>query len=203
MNFPKIDENGNYVLNNGYTSILELDKKLTEENIPHQLSRCFDGWIITYPNYENRIFDVIEHFASYGHDSDLMEAYGGGIDDVDGYLDAENALTLFRNLHMTNVGVCKEQMKVPKINWIPFDRKNPPSNLHDEQLFLILLREDNYNNGATWTYSVDVATPYGSYLDNFWNTDNDWDEGQRIEVLAYAEMPCYLKEEELVEADDF
>ena len=27
-------------------------------------------------------------------------------------------------------------MKVPKINWIPFDRKNPPTNLFDEEDFL-------------------------------------------------------------------
>ena len=89
-------------------------------------------------------------------------------------------------------------MKVPKIKWIPFDPKNPPSNLFPDEKFLILLREDNYDNGATWRYSVDVATPYGSYLSNFWSTENDWDEGQRIEVVAYAEFPSYLKESDLV-----
>lgn len=91
-------------------------------------------------------------------------------------------------------------MKVPKINWIQFDRDNPPSDLKpiDEE-YLILLREDNYDDGATWTYHVDYASAYGDYLDNFWDTRNDWDEGQRIEVLAYAEFPSYLKESDLVE----
>lgn len=93
-------------------------------------------------------------------------------------------------------------MKIPKLNWILFDKDNPPTDLLEEKEYLILLREDNYNNGATWTYHVDVATPYGSYLDNFWNTTNDWDEGQLIEVVMYAEPPYGLKEEEdLIDTD--
>lgn len=90
-------------------------------------------------------------------------------------------------------------MKVPKINWTPFDKNNPPADLGILEDYLILLREDDYDNGATWTYHTDRATPYGSYLDNFWDTENDWDEGQRVEVLAYAEFPSYLKETDLVE----
>ena len=90
-------------------------------------------------------------------------------------------------------------MKIPKINWIPFDRNDPPTDLFDEQNFLILLREDDYDNGATWKYSVDVARPYGSYIDDFWDTVNDWREGQRVEVVAYARFPSYLKESDLVE----
>ena len=92
-------------------------------------------------------------------------------------------------------------MKVPKINWIPFDRKNPPTDLFGEENFLILLREDNYDNGATWQYSVDVATPFGSYIDDFWDTVNDWCEGQRVEVVAYAEFPYVTDESELVEVE--
>lgn len=93
-------------------------------------------------------------------------------------------------------------MKIPKFNWIPFDRDNPPTDLLEEKEYLILLREDNYNNGATWTYHVDIATAYGSYLDEFWNTTNDWDEGQRIEVIMYAETPYGIKEEDLIESED-
>ena len=90
-------------------------------------------------------------------------------------------------------------MKVPKINWIPFDKNNPPDDLCYMEEYIVLLREDHYNDGATWTYHTDHATPYGSYLDDFWDTTNDWDEGQRIEVLAYAEFPVYLCESDLVE----
>jgi hypothetical protein len=90
-------------------------------------------------------------------------------------------------------------MKLPKINWIPFDRNDPPTDLTIGETYLIFLRDDDYNDGATWTYHVDYATAYGDYIDDFWDTENDWDEGQRIEVLAYAELPAYLKESDLVE----
>ena len=36
-------------------------------------------------------------------------------------------------------------LKVPKINWIPFDKNNPPANLCSDEEYLILLREDNYD----------------------------------------------------------
>ena len=88
-------------------------------------------------------------------------------------------------------------MKVPEIHWISFDKSNPPVDLSSEQEVLILLREDNYDNGASWRYSVDIATPYGDYIDDFWNTTNDWCEGQRVEVVAYAELPYSLSEDEL------
>ena len=89
-------------------------------------------------------------------------------------------------------------LKVPKINWIPFDKNNPPTDLCVGEEYLIFLREDHYDKGATWTYHMDYATPYGDYLDNFWDTENDWREGQCIEVLAYAEFPSYLEESDLV-----
>ena len=89
-------------------------------------------------------------------------------------------------------------IKVPKINWIPFDKNNLPRDLMYDD-YLILLREDNYDDGETWRYSVDKAKPYGDYLDDFWDTDNDWHEGQKIEVVAYAEFPYFLEESELVE----
>ena len=90
-------------------------------------------------------------------------------------------------------------MKVPKINWMPFDKNNPPIDLDGQGRYLVLLREDNYDNGATWRYSVDYARPYGSYIDDFWDTWNDWIEGQRVEVVGYAEFPYCLKEEDLKE----
>lgn len=92
-------------------------------------------------------------------------------------------------------------MKIPKINWIPFDKNNPPADLMLECDYLIIVREDYDNGGTTWKYSVDVATPYGSYIDNFWNTTNDWCEGQPVEVVAYAEFPYSVREEDLVEVE--
>lgn len=86
----------------------------------------------------------------------------------------------------------------PYFEWIQFDKNNPPSGLSIDTEYLVILREDEYNNGATWRYSVDIATPYGDYIDNFWDTNNDWCEGQRVEVVAYCELPynfCTLRKE--------
>lgn len=93
-------------------------------------------------------------------------------------------------------------MITPKINWIPFDKDNPPKDLVINADYLIFFREDNYDDGATWNYHIDVATPYGDYLSNFWDTRYDWYEGQIIEVLAYADINCDMEIEEryIVEA---
>lgn len=91
----------------------------------------------------------------------------------------------------------------PKIVWKPFNKRKPPVDLCSDTQYLIFLREDNYDSGATWTYSVDIARPYGRYLNDFWDTENDWKEGQRIEVLAYAELPYAQKEEELIRNDEY
>lgn len=86
-------------LNNNYKAILNLDRKLTYKHIPHELIRLFDGWQICYPNANDKIFDVVEHYGSYGHKTDQMEAYGYDIDDVKGYLDVGAAFELFQNVH--------------------------------------------------------------------------------------------------------
>ena len=86
-------------LNNKYKAILELGIRLAYENIPHELIRLFDGWQICYPNANDRILDAIEHYGSYGHETDQMEAYGYGIDDVKGYLDVDEVFELFQNVH--------------------------------------------------------------------------------------------------------
>ena len=86
-------------LNNSCKAILKLDRKLTYGHIPHELIRLFDGWQICYPNANDKIFDVVEHYGSYGYETDQMEAYGYDIDDVKGYLDVDAAFELFQNVH--------------------------------------------------------------------------------------------------------
>lgn len=93
-------------------------------------------------------------------------------------------------------------MKIPEINWIPFDKDNPPDIpvcMYGETRCLILFRESMCDYYDSWWYHVDVATPNGSYLDSFWDTETDWYEGRKIEVLAYAELPYYMNESELME----
>ena len=83
-----------------YSAILELDKRLTEDGIPHLIDELMDGWVIIYFDDEgNRIGDVIEHCGSYGHEQNLMEAMGFNLDDVKGYLSIEEAFALFQEAH--------------------------------------------------------------------------------------------------------
>lgn len=44
-----------------------------------------------------------------------------------------------------------------------------------------------------------AGIPNGSYIDDFWDTENDWLEGNQVEVVAYAEFPYGLKECDLIE----
>lgn len=96
-------------LNPNYKSILELEKRLIDLNIEHELHRMDDGYIIYYPNHIDRIGDVIEHRFSYGNEVDQMEAYGFEEcgDDVLGYLSVDKALELFINADKKN-----ERMKL-------------------------------------------------------------------------------------------
>lgn len=86
-------------LNPNYKAIIVLDYKLSEKDIPHELTRVMDGWKIAYPNEHKCIFDVIEQRGSYGHTEDLMEAYGDGIEDVIGFMDIDTALSHFERVH--------------------------------------------------------------------------------------------------------
>ena len=98
-NLKFFDEEGRWLLSDNYKSILELEKKLTEKDIPHELIRCMDGWQIAYPSHEKMIFDVIENRGSYGYERDLMEAYGKHMKEPEGWLDVEAALSMFIDIH--------------------------------------------------------------------------------------------------------
>lgn len=93
------DGSVNYNLNPNYQAILNLHVKLLENTIPHEILRLMDGWKIAYPNQEECIFDVIEHYGSYGHERDLMEAYGDGFSDVIYDLTVDQAYELFLKVH--------------------------------------------------------------------------------------------------------
>ena len=80
-----------------YKSILELDKQLTNAKIPHVLKRFLDGWQIIYPSQEHRAGDVITHFGSYGHEFDLIEAYGFDFQDVEGWLSVDGAFNIIKD----------------------------------------------------------------------------------------------------------
>ena len=89
LTLPVFDEELNMLLNDRYKEILVLDKMLTDAGIPHTTMRHFDGWIVVYPDADERyVMDAIEHFGSYGNKFDKLEIMWGGR--VQGFLSAQD-----------------------------------------------------------------------------------------------------------------
>lgn len=89
------------------------------------------------------------------------------------------------------------EVKIPLFDWKPFDKKNPPAKLTADETCIVLLRKRRRPD-EPWTYHVDTATAFGSYIDNFWDTEIAWIEGNNtVEVVSYTHLPVYLKEDDL------
>lgn len=91
----KINENGTYALNPKYKEIIRLAAMLKENNVTHTFERMYDGWQIRVYVGKKMIGDVIEHYASYGSDADMLESMGFG-KDVLGCRSAEECLALVK-----------------------------------------------------------------------------------------------------------
>lgn len=85
-------------LNENYKAILDLDKLLTEEGIPHKLIRLFDGWQICYPSVRQKMGDVVQHCFSYGAKRNRLEVMGFSLrrNVVFGNMTVEDAAGYFR-----------------------------------------------------------------------------------------------------------
>jgi hypothetical protein len=68
--------------------------------------------------------------------------------------------------------------------WISVDDRLP----EDISTYLIVIKEKDIFNDR-WNYEVDVAYSQGSYIDNFWDTFNDWCEGQEVHVTHWMPLP--------------
>ena len=105
----KWNADGSCDLNVSYTEIEKLNKMMLELNIPHSYERMFDGWQISYPNKDNLIADVIQHFGSYGAEENLLEIMGlltkneEKNDSVLGHLTAENCLNRFKKHYKSTI----------------------------------------------------------------------------------------------------
>jgi hypothetical protein len=73
--------------------------------------------------------------------------------------------------------------------WISVDERLP-DDIND---YLIVIKH-KYKCEKEWKHDVDVATSNGSYLNDFWDTNNDWDEGQEIHVTHWQPLPEPPKE---------
>lgn len=78
------------------------------------------------------------------------------------------------------------------IEWISVNEELP--NIHGTYLVTI---KQKYPNDREWEYDVDVASyvEYGGYVDDKWDTFNDWIEGQETHVTHWAELPRPCMEE--------
>lgn len=74
------------------------------------------------------------------------------------------------------------------IKWISC-KERLPKTIDD---FLVIVQIEDYFNHK-WNHEVDVATSNGSYIDNFWDTYNDWVEGNEVHILYWAELPKSLQ----------
>ena len=46
-----------------------------------------------------------------------------------------------------------------------------------------------YSHEKEWEIFTDVAYSYGDYIDGFWDTFNDWDEGQEVHITHWQPIP--------------
>lgn len=79
------------------------------------------------------------------------------------------------------------------IEWISVSKALPY--IHGDYLVTI---KQKYPNDREWEYDVDVASyvEWGGYIDDKWDTLNDWIEGQETHVTHWAPLPPPRMEQE-------
>lgn len=70
------------------------------------------------------------------------------------------------------------------IGWVSC-KDELPKDMDD---YLVLIKTKYYGD-EDYSYYVDMATSMGSYIDNFWDTQQDWDEGQYLHITHWAKLP--------------
>lgn len=71
-----------------------------------------------------------------------------------------------------------------KIEWISCKERLPEVG----GVFLVIVRE-KWQGDKDYCYTVDFAHSFGDYIDDFWDTYNDWCEGQEVHITHWAEIP--------------
>lgn len=73
-----------------------------------------------------------------------------------------------------------------EIEWIACEERMPSDDILDH--FLVIVRE-RWSDDTSYIYNVDYARNHGDYIDNYWDTYNDWKEGQEVHITHWAEIP--------------
>lgn len=86
----------------------------------------------------------------------------------------------------------------PKPQWIPCSERLPERIIDDDvetvQEFFVTVKERW--PGEEWKYHTDIAEYPGDYIDDVWQTFNDWREGQEVHVIAWMPLPPSYKGDE-------
>lgn len=97
-----------------YKEIFRLKEMLEKAGIPFRFRELYEdvprfhGYQLEYFVGSKRIYSVIEHGASYGHDVDLLEIMGEA--DVAGWLTAEDVFKRIKQ-HYDEVSNCEPNKK--------------------------------------------------------------------------------------------
>ena len=68
--------------------------------------------------------------------------------------------------------------------WISVAERLP----EEQETYLVVIKEWSHSRGR-WNHEVDVATSGGTYIDGFWDTFNDWCEGQEVHITHWMPLP--------------
>lgn len=70
------------------------------------------------------------------------------------------------------------------MKWISVEERLP----EDGDAYLVVVKEKRKNK-TDWDVHVDVALNYRSYIDGYWDTFNDWCEGQEVHISHWMPLP--------------
>ena len=104
--------------------------------------------------------------------------------DVDN--DGQPITTEDKILLSVNKAICNEIKDLPsaeKTDWIPCSEQMPE--VCDRVLVTVLVDGERY---------VDTAIAGGTYIDDFFDTHIDWDEGNSPHIIAWMPLPKPYKE---------
>ena len=103
-------------------------------------------------------------------------------------IDRQDVLNILRE-ESTFYGITERILKLRSIpQWIPCEERLP------ERYWDVLVTvKEKYKDEEQYRYHADVAEHFEG---DEWCTNNDWDEGQEVEIVAWMPLPEPWKGEE-------
>lgn len=111
-------------------------------------------------------------------DADAIKYTARFTDYADGRMTSDAVITKFEIDSMPTVDPVKHG------RWIPCNERLPE--IGDTYIVTGIQKDPHEKE---WHYFVDVASNYGDYIDDYWDTFNDWIEGQETHIVARMPLP--------------